>query len=244
MAKRETKGSKPAGPPRDKSGRFVKKSAVKLHHSKPAKPTKAPVPKEKAQKAPAKSSVKVQHSPAADGRQNSGPFTRTNEQSLKPAPGAIFQMPPVKPPPKDAKLDQVQDSGGYYPDRPIGPGNPPRAGQIQKGEVRNPKGYPAGRPQAKTVIKYWLSQEEEIENPLEPGEFVRVSVLDTITLQVIKRARKGDIAAYRELVDRIEGKPVQSTKLLNAQDKLLEISVGFRPPQKPPTDESNNNAGG
>lgn len=155
-----------------------------------------------------------------------------------PAPGAVSltgQQPPA-------------DSGGIRPDQPIGPGNPPRSGMIKPGEVRNPAGYPKGRPNAKTVIKYWLGLEEEIYNPLNPNakaddDKIRVSVMDSMTISLISQARKGSVMAYRELLDRIEGKPVQSTKLLNADDKILEIKVGFAPP-KPPTSETSNNTAG
>jgi hypothetical protein len=129
------------------------------------------------------------------------------------------------------------DSGGHDPSRPIGKGNPPRYGQIKKGQVRNPKGYPKGRPQAKTVIQFWLGQTEVLKTDLNAfaKAGLKITQQDAIVLALIGQARKGNVSAVRELLDRIEGKPVQSTKLLDANDKAVEIFVGFkRPDAEPP----------
>ena len=124
---------------------------------------------------------------------------------------------------------------GVNPDKPIGPGNPPADARWPKGKSANPKGYPKGKLQTKTIIKYWLGMKEEIPDPFKPGQFLKVKVIDTMTLGLINKARKGDVASYRELLDRVEGKPVQSTKLLNAHDKVMEITVGFAAPPPAPS---------
>jgi hypothetical protein len=208
--KREQKGKKAPT-------KAAKKTRVKVHEPEPAKG-----------KPPAKPGVKVHEQSLEDlkaaGRISSGPIPIAPP---KPAPAAATVATKGQQPPAD--------SGGFIPTLPIGPGNPPRSGLIKPGEVRNPNGYPKGRPNAKTVIKYWLGQEVVQLNPIsEQNE--TMTVLDTMTLGLINQARKGSISAYRELLDRIEGKPVQSTKLLNAEDQLLKISVGFSaptPPEKP-----------
>lgn len=129
-------------------------------------------------------------------------------------------------------------SGGINPEIPIGKNNPPAASQFVKGKSGNPKGYPKGQLQTKTIIKYWLGMKEEIKDPVRPGRTLKVKTIDTMTLALINKARKGDVAAYRELLDRVEGKPVQSTKLLGVGDKALQVLIGFAPPgQKPPPDE-------
>lgn len=242
--KGERKDQKPPVPARGPGGRFIAKSPVKTPDSKPAKA-----------KAPSKSPVKLQDSDAelrAAGRINSGIVSRKGQQppanNSGNGPENIPQNGQKIFPTAETMVSHGEktmanhgsnDSGGHFPDRPIGPGNPPRAGQIQPGEVRNPKGYPEGQLHTKTLIKYWLGLEEEIKNPLDPSQTIRVSILDSAILAIVNQARKGNVVAFRELMDRIEGKPVQSTKLLNADDKMLEISIGFAAPQKPQTPKAN-----
>lgn len=138
-------------------------------------------------------------------------------------------------PPKKEEIPvppvSVPDSGGKDPSRPIGRDNPPKGRPFPKGKSGNPKGYPKGQPNLSTVIKFWLNQTEEMAAPWLPGgKTLKVKFLDSMTVALVNKARKGDVAAYRELMDRVEGKPVQSTKLLNAKDQLLQFSVGFTPP--------------
>lgn len=119
---------------------------------------------------------------------------------------------------------------GVFPDRPIGPGNPPRDAVWKPGKSANPKGYPKGQLHTKTIIKYWLNMKEEIKNPLDPTKILKVKVIDTMTLGLITKARAGDVAAFRELMDRTEGKPIQSNKILLPGTKGLEIKIGFKAP--------------
>lgn len=141
---------------------------------------------------------------------------------------------------RDKSGTPVAGSGGVFPDKPIGPGNPPAKNTFKPGQSGNPKGYPKGKPNAKTVIAYWLGQTEEIDNPLT-GQRETITQLDAITLRLLQEARKGNVAAFRELVDRTEGKPVQSTKLLDHNDKALEVTIGFkRPGAQPPAKKDYN----
>lgn len=149
-----------------------------------------------------------------------------NNRETRPAqlpPGTVSrtgQQPPAPP---------AAGSGGINPDKPIGPGNPPAAGKFKPGQSGNPKGYPKGQPNTKTILKYWLSQEEEIENPITK-ELVKVQVVDTMVLGLIARARKGDVGAFREIMDRIDGKPVQSNKITLENNEGGQILVGFMAP--------------
>lgn len=77
-----------------------------------------------------------------------------------------------------------------------------------KGEIRNPKGKPKGTLSAKTIIRKWLESQEKIKNPITQ-ETVTVTVLDSMTLALIAKARKGDVSAFNALLDRTEGKPTQ-----------------------------------
>lgn len=77
-----------------------------------------------------------------------------------------------------------------------------------KGEIRNPKGKPKGRLSAKTIIAKWLACEERIENPITKKDETG-TILDSLTLAQIAKARKGDASAFNALLDRVEGKPTQ-----------------------------------
>jgi hypothetical protein len=127
------------------------------------------------------------------------------------------------------------DSGGVDPTKPIGKGNPPRAHSFKPGKSGNPKGYPKGQPNAATIIKYWLSRKEEVDNPIS-GKRERLTQFDILALRAIADGRngKGTIDVLTKLTDRTDGKPVQSTKLLNAAGHELEILVGFQAPAAAP----------
>lgn len=163
-------------------------------------------------------------SPAKSKRKKSGNSGNAGNSPQLPA-GTISktgQQPPA-------------DSGGVDPTKPIGRGNPSRAHTFKKGKSGNPKGYPKGQLQTKTILKYWLNQKEEISDPFNPGRTLKVKVLDTMTLGLIAKARKGDVGAFREIMDRVDGKPVQSNKIiLPGVEKEMEITVGFKAPTPQP----------
>ena len=58
-----------------------------------------------------------------------------------------------------------------------------------------------------------------------------------IVAKLLEMAAKGDIAAIREVLDRVEGKAVQTTELTgeNGQPILISASRGFIPPGTPIT---------
>lgn len=175
---------------------------------------------------PLKSGVKQGKPGKNPGKGKKQGKNRVNKSSRLPA-GTVSrtgQQPPADPPP-------AAGSGGVDPTKPIGPGNPPASGKFKPGQSGNPKGYPKGQLNTKTIIKYWLGQEEEIKNPIN-DEIVKVKVVDTMVLGLIARARKGDVGAFRELMDRIDGKPVQSNKLILDNKEGGQILVGFMAPRQ------------
>ena len=84
----------------------------------------------------------------------------------------------------------------------------------KKGEIRNPKGRGKGARNRKTIVMEWLMVEQEFKNPLT-GTVETLSQADIMTLAIISKARKGDVAAFRELMDSGFGKntEVQETTL-------------------------------
>jgi hypothetical protein len=85
-------------------------------------------------------------------------------------------------------------------------------GQIEprwtKGESGNPAGRPKGSKNRSTVARQWLEVNQSLKNPLT-GEQELMSQEDLMTLAIIKKAREGDVAAYKALMDSGYGQPLQ-----------------------------------
>jgi hypothetical protein len=92
----------------------------------------------------------------------------------------------------------------------------------KKGEVRNPNGRPKGSLNSKTILNRFLALEEQIENPVT-GELENMTQLDIIYLKQIAKARKGDLQAMKEILDRFEGKATQSVEMDIKSDPRKEI---------------------
>jgi len=82
----------------------------------------------------------------------------------------------------------------------------------QKGEVRNPNGRPKGVPNSKTRLLRLLELITETKNPVT-GETEEFTIAEQLDMQIIAKARKGDLKAYEILLDRLEGKPKQSSEI-------------------------------
>ena len=82
----------------------------------------------------------------------------------------------------------------------------------KKGEVRNPKGRGKGVLNSKTRLLKLLELVTETKNPVT-GEIEEFTLAEQLDMQIIFKARKGDLKAYEILMDRLEGKPKQSTEL-------------------------------
>ena len=82
----------------------------------------------------------------------------------------------------------------------------------QKGEVRNPNGRPKGVPNSKTRLLRILELVQKKRNPVT-GQDEEFTIAEQMDLQLINKALKGDLKAYEILLDRLEGKPKQSTEV-------------------------------
>lgn len=78
----------------------------------------------------------------------------------------------------------------------------------QKGESGNPNGRPKGSKNRSTIARRWLEVNQNLKNPLT-GENETMSQEDLMTLALIKKAREGDVNAYKALMDSGYGAPVQ-----------------------------------
>jgi hypothetical protein len=98
-------------------------------------------------------------------------------------------------------------------------------GQIEprweKGESGNPNGRPKGAKSRSTIARYWLEVNQNLKNPLT-GENETMSQEDLMTLALIKKAREGDVNAYKALMDSGYGAPVAQTEVsINSLPKLI-----------------------
>ena len=80
-----------------------------------------------------------------------------------------------------------------------------------KGESGNPNGRPKGAKNRSTIARYWLEVNQNLKNPLT-GESETMSQEDLMTLALIKKAREGDVNAYKALMDSGYGAPIQQVE--------------------------------
>ena len=78
----------------------------------------------------------------------------------------------------------------------------------EKGESGNPNGRPKGSRNRSTIARQWLEVNQSLKNPLT-GEQETMSQEDLMTLALIKKARDGDVNAYKALMDSGYGAPLQ-----------------------------------
>ena len=90
---------------------------------------------------------------------------------------------------------------------------------FKKGESGNPNGRPKGSKNRSTIAKYWMEVQQDLKNPLT-SETERMSQEDLMTLALIKKARAGDVAAYKALMDSGYGSPTQSTDITTKGESL------------------------
>jgi hypothetical protein len=90
----------------------------------------------------------------------------------------------------------------------------------EKGESGNPNGRPKGSRNRSTIAKYWLEVNQNLKNPLT-GESETMSQEDLMTLALIKKAREGDVAAYKALMDSGYGAPLQQIEQTIVEQPLF-----------------------
>lgn len=98
----------------------------------------------------------------------------------------------------------------------------------KKGDIRNPKGRGHARGRA-TIVKEWLMVEQKFKNPLTGQEEI-LSQADIMTLAVINKARKGDVVAFRELMDSGFGKV---TEIIQSEIKVDPLRIVIETDWKP-----------
>jgi hypothetical protein len=101
-------------------------------------------------------------------------------------------------------------------------------GQIEprweKGESGNPKGRPLGSKNRSTIARYWLDINQSLLNPLTGAEEI-MSQEDVMTLALIKKAREGNVNAYKALMDSGYGAPLQQIEQTNTDIDLSDLTT-------------------
>jgi hypothetical protein len=92
---------------------------------------------------------------------------------------------------------------------------------FKKGQSGNPNGRPRGSLNRSTIAKKWLevlSQEE-----LEDGVVKWLSNEEAITLALIQKARKGDVNAYKALMDSAYGTAKDTVDINSNETKSIDF---------------------
>jgi hypothetical protein len=100
----------------------------------------------------------------------------------------------------------------------------PEHSKFKKGQSGNPNGRPKGRKNRSTIARYWLEVNQNLKNPLT-GTDEEMSQEDLMTLALIKKAREGDVSAYRALMDSGYGAPVQVVEQTNTNVDLSGMTT-------------------
>jgi hypothetical protein len=105
---------------------------------------------------------------------------------------------------------------------PIRPEDNPKP--FVKGQSGNPAGRPKGTRNRSTIVREWMEAIERAKNPIT-GETEELSQADIATLAVLKKARSGDVNAYRELMDSAFGKVPDRVIDETNQRKLVIVTT-------------------
>lgn len=81
---------------------------------------------------------------------------------------------------------------------------------FKKGEVSNPNGRPKGSKNRSTIARQYLDLITKQKNGLT-GEVEELSQEEMITLAMLLKASKGDVNAYKAVMDSAFGQPKQTT---------------------------------
>jgi len=96
--------------------------------------------------------------------------------------------------------------------------------EFNKGESGNPNGRPKGAKNRSTIARQWLEVNQNLKNPLT-GANETMSQEDLMTLALIKKARDGDVNAYKALMDSGYGAPIQQIEQQQTTVDLSELTT-------------------
>lgn len=104
-------------------------------------------------------------------------------------------------------------------------GTPENLIPAKKGEVRNPKGRTKGSRDRRTIVNQWLEAVKEARNPIT-GLNETLPIADQMVLALIGNALKGDVSAFKELMDSGYGK--LTDKVEHSGDIITGIQINVK----------------
>jgi hypothetical protein len=95
---------------------------------------------------------------------------------------------------------------------------------FEKGVSGNPNGRPKGVANSKVRLLRILEMVTSAKNPVT-GELEDFTIAEQLDIKIIAKAMKGDIRAYQELLDRLEGRAKQTTDLNANIQGSVQITI-------------------
>lgn len=95
----------------------------------------------------------------------------------------------------------------------------------QKGEIRNPKGRGKGVPNTATRLRKLLATVVKLKTPNAITGQETLTAAEMLDLSILQKGLKGDVNAYREIMDRLEGKVIQKQEIDVGTKKIEFIDV-------------------
>jgi hypothetical protein len=104
-------------------------------------------------------------------------------------------------------------------------------GTLRPGYHGQKGGHPKGQKNRSTLLKKWAEAVSDKKNPIT-GEVEKMSQEDIAALALIFKAQKGDVPAFKEMMDTLYGKLQDNINLMSEIDLSghIKIEVGFDAP--------------
>jgi hypothetical protein len=106
--------------------------------------------------------------------------------------------------------------------------DPPEENKFKPGVSGNPNGRPKGKKNVSTQLRDIVEQNADIIFDIFgkeiPPKFKSRMTSEIIALQLVARALRGDRRAINDIMDRLEGKPVQKTET-EMRVESIEVSI-------------------
>lgn len=100
-------------------------------------------------------------------------------------------------------------------------------GYWQAGTSGNPAGRPKGAKNRSTILKKWLELPCELTSPLT-GEATAGTIEDKIALALISKGLREDVAAIKEILDSVYGKPKAEEAAFEPNTVILPKPISER----------------
>ena len=100
----------------------------------------------------------------------------------------------------------------------------PGSSPFPPGQSGNPAGYKKGVPNRGTLLRRLLKLNHKIDDPLNEGETITVTVKEAMTWGIIGKAMAGDVNAYKEIMDTMHGKIIEKVELKDTTDPLAKLT--------------------